>query len=245
MYEEYEDRLLADEGFVDVSPRPFGEVPGLWLRVTQMTEEFFSQEAPRASGSGTFVSVLILVVISTICSVLSALISTALGVSAVPFGYGSSDMPAMEDMAAAMGGMTLYIACCGLVGGVIGFYTGSGLNYLGARIFGGDGSFVTQTYLQSLAAVPIGVVTSVLSVLSSIPYLGCIFGLASLVVGVYSIVLSVRAIKVAHHLTTGRAVAAIFAPAVFLIIISCVVIVILALMGPAIGNIFEDIVLSI
>lgn len=82
--------------------------------------------------------------------------------------------------------------------------------------------------------------------LSSIPYLGCIFGLASLAVGIYGIVLNVRAVKVAHHMTTGRAVAAVLVPAaLLLVIIPCVVIVILALLGPAIGNIFEDIVLSI
>lgn len=244
MYEDYEEQPLADEGLVDVSPRPFGEVPGLWLKVIEMTEAFFSQEAPRASGSSTFISVLILVVISTICAVLSSLISSVLGISTMPFGEGQ-DLPAMGDMAAVMGGMTLYIACCGFFGGIIGFYLGTGVNYLGARIFGGDGNFTTQAYLQSLAGVPIGVVTSVLSVFSAIPYLGCIFGLASLAVGIYGFILNVRAIKVAHRLTTGRAVAALLAPAVLLIIIPCVVIVLLALMGPAIGAIFEEIVLSI
>jgi hypothetical protein len=64
-------------------------------------------------------------------------------------------------------------------------------------------------------------------------------------VSIYSIVLNVRAIKVAHHMTTGRAVAAVLAPAVLLVIIPCVVIVILALMGPVIGNTFEDIILNI
>ena len=28
----------------DTSPRPFGEIPGLWLKVLEMTEEFFAQE---------------------------------------------------------------------------------------------------------------------------------------------------------------------------------------------------------
>jgi hypothetical protein len=246
MYEEYQEQPLADEYFVDMSPRPFGEVPGLWLKVIEMTEEFFGQEAPRASGSSTFVSVLILVVVSTICAVISSLISSVFGISTIPFG-GAQDMPAMGmgDMAAVMGGMTLYIACCGFFGGIIGFYLGTGVNYLCARIFGGDGNFTTQAYLQSLVGVPVGVVTSVLSVFSAIPYLGCIFGLASFAVGIYGFILNVRAIKVAHHMTTGRAVAALLAPAVFLVIIPCVVIVLLALTGPAIGEIFEEIVLSI
>lgn len=244
-YTEYEGQSLTGEGFTDASPRPFGEIPGLWLKVTQMTEAFFAQEVGRASGSGTFISVLILAVIATICSLISSLIGMMFGVSPIPLGYAEPDVSAMGAMTSAIGSTVLYVTCCGLLGGVIGFYLGTGINYLGARIFGGDGNFTDQAYLQSLVAVPIGVVTSVLSVFSSIPYLGWGFALAALGVSLYSFVLNVRAIKAAHHMTTGRAVAALLLPAVFLIIIPCVVIVVLALMGPAIGNIFEDIVLSI
>ena len=43
----------------NISPRPFSEIPGLWLKVTQMTEAFFAEEAPRASEGSTLVSILV------------------------------------------------------------------------------------------------------------------------------------------------------------------------------------------
>jgi len=71
---------------------------------------------------------------------------------------------------------------------------------------------------------------------------GCIGGIAMLVLAIYYFVLNVRAVKVTHDLTTGRAVGAIFAPALLLLLVPCLVIVVLALLGPAIGNVFSNII---
>jgi len=222
------------DGPMDTSPRPFGEIPGLWLKVTQMTEEFFAQEAPRASGSNVLISVVILAVASAILSALSSAITSLIG--------GGTQMaflpPEYRDIAAAgMGGGVMTALCTGLIGTVIGFYLGNGLVYLGARIFGGSGDFGTQTYLQSLVVVPIGIVSGVAGLVP------CLGALAALALAIYGIVLWVRVIKVVHNLTTGKAVAAIFVPGLVLGLIAvCLVIVPLALLGPQIGEIFEDIV---
>ena len=219
---------------VDTSPRPFGEMPSLWLKVTQMTEEFFAQEAPRASGSNVLISLVILAVVSAILSAISSAISSLLGSS-----FQAEFLPPeYRNLATGgMGGGVMAALCSGLIGTIVGFYVGNGLSYLGARIFGGNGDFGTQTYLQSLIAVPVGIVSGLVGLVP------CVGPLVAIVAAIYGFVLSVRAIKVAHNLTTGKAVAAILVPGLVLgVIVVCLVMVPLILLGPQIGEVFEDIV---
>ena len=225
---------MNEEQFpMSTSPRPFGELPGLWVKVTQMTEEFLAQEAPRASGSNTLVSVLILAAATAVLYAISAAIWGGAQTAFLPPEY-------REIGAAGAGGNVFRSLCSGLIGTVVGFYLGNGLVYLGARVLGGSGDFGTQTYLQSLFAVPLGIVTAVVNL---VPCVGLI---AALALGIYSIVLSVRAVKVVHNLTTGKAVAAILVPVVILgLLAACGVIVLLALLGPAINNVFQNIVTNL
>lgn len=231
----YEEQFPAYEGPpVDTSPRPFGEIPGLWAKVLQMTEAFFAEEAPRASGSNVLISLAILAVASAILSALSSVISSLMG--------GGAQMaflpPEYREMAAAgTGGNVLVSLCSGLIGTVVGFYLGNGLIYLGARILGGSGDFGTQTYLQSLFAVPLGIASGLVGLVP------CVGWLAAFAASIYAAVLSVRVVKVVHNLTTGKAVAAVLVPVlVVTVVVACLVIVVLVLLGPAIGEVFEDIV---
>lgn len=215
------------------SPRPFGEIPGLWTKVFQMTEQFFAQEAPRASGSNTLISVLIMGVVSSVLATISSLIWGGTQMAFLPPEY-------REAMAVGMGSNLVCSLCSTLIGTAIGFYLGNGLVYLGARIFGGTGDFTTQAYLASLFAVPVGIVAGLVGL---VPCVGLI---AVLAVSIYALVLNVRAVKVAHNLTTGRAVAAVIVPALVIgVLVACLIVVMLAVLGPAIGNIFENIVTNL
>lgn len=241
MYENqpsmYEDPVSS----VDTSPRPFGEIPPLWLKVIQMTEDFFAQEAPRANGSNTLISVLILAVVTAVFSAITALIS--IGMQQV-MGMSTFDQ---DTFVVGMGGAITGSLCGGLLGTVLGFYLNNGLTYLGARMFGGSGDYGSQTYLQSLFFVPIGIVTSAVVLVSVIPIAGpCIVVVVALALAIYSIVLNVRAIKVVHNLTTGKAVAAIFVPGLIVgVIVVCLLIVVLTLLGPVIGEIFEEVIYNL
>jgi hypothetical protein len=65
---------------LESTPKPFTEIPGLWLRLGGMTETFFSQELPRASVRNTLLSMLVLSGLSALISVVIVLLSTtALG----------------------------------------------------------------------------------------------------------------------------------------------------------------------
>jgi hypothetical protein len=211
-----------------VSPRPFGEIPGLWLKIFEMTEGFFAQEAPRGSGSNTLIAVLILAVVSAILAAIGSLIGAGIQTAFLP--------PEQRQMlAASAGGGVFGALCCGSIGGFIGFYLGNGLVYLGARLFGGDGDFATQAYLVSLFAVPLGIVSSLVGLA---PFVG---GLIGLVVSVYGFILNVRAVKVAHRLSTGKAVGAILVPA---LVIGLIVACLLVLFGAAIFAVFTDLMKS-
>ncbi len=241
MYKDQSSTYENSVSSVDTSPRPFGEIPALWLKVTQMTEDFFAQEAPRASASNTMISILIMAVVTAILSAISALIS--MGIQQV-MGTSVYDQ---DTFFIGMGGAVVCSLCGGLLGTVIGFYLSNGLTYLGARVFGGDGDYGTQTYLQSLFCVPIGIVTSAVMLINVIPIAGpCIGGIAALALAICAIILNVRTIKVLHNLTTGKAVAAVFVPILIVsVMMACIFIVMLVLMGPAIGEIFDEIIYSL
>ena len=150
------------------SPRPFGEIPGLWTKVFQMTEQFFAQEAVRASGSNTLISVLIMGVVSSVLATISSLIWGGTQMAFLPPEY-------REAMAVGAGSNVVCSLCSTLIGTAIGFYLSNGLVYLGARIFGGTGDFTTQAYLASLFAVPVGIVSGLVGL---VPCVGLIAVLA-------------------------------------------------------------------
>ena len=121
--------------------------------------------------------------------------------------------------------------CCGTIGGLVGFYVSNGLVYLGARLSGGNGDFTTQVYLLSLFTVPLGIV---LSLVGLVPFVGVFISFA---VSAYGFILNVRAVKVTHGLSTGRAVAAILVPVL-------VIVMLVVCLFPALMAVFADFVQS-
>jgi hypothetical protein len=232
------------------SPRTFGEIPPLWLRIFQMTETWFAEEAPRASDSNTLLSLLVMGGISIVLSIVSSVINS---------GFQALVMPEFREFAAIGLGSSIMGAVCGgicggLIGAFVGFYINNGLIYLCTQIFGGRGSFSTQTYLISLFTVPITVIAQVVAIVFSlimlpfyqIPVGAIIVGIIGLGVGllisVYMIILYVRALKVTHGLSTLTAVIATLLPSIIIIgIFGCLFVVGLALLGPQIAEIFEEI----
>ena len=97
----------------------------------------------------------------------------------------------------------------------IGFLIGSGIYFLIAKLFGGTGSFEEQTYLLATFQAPIGIVSSVISI---IPILG---GCVSFLLFIYQLVLTYFAIRVVHRLGGGQA--AVVAVAPVLIVLLCVI----------------------
>jgi hypothetical protein len=114
-----------------------------------------------------------------------------------------------------------------------------------AKLFGGTGSFDKLAYAFSAITVPYSVVSAVLALIGIIPIINILTGLISFGLTIYVIVLEVLAVKAVNGLDTGKAVGSVLLPglAIFLLICCCFAAVIggLAMMGPAIGDVFDSI----
>jgi hypothetical protein len=211
------------------SPRPFGEIFSLWLKVFQMDEPFFAAERPRASNGNTLLALLIYAV----AAVIFAFIQRQIGFRQLFLQrYLGGNSPNLD--------IPICLPLVALVAVPLGYYIGMGITHLVAKLFGGAGSFSSLAYLVSLFYVPLGIVSSLLSLIP------CLGGLLALAAGIFSIVLMVRVIKVNYQLSTGKAVWVVLTPLlvilVLVILLSVVVVVILALLAPSVGNIFSNII---
>lgn len=96
----------------------------------------------------------------------------------------------------------------------LSFFFGQGFQYLLAKAFNGQGSFLAQSYTALQFHVPLNVMNSFLNTfLDFIPFIGYNLNpLVYLIWLVYSIFLNVLQIKAVHRLTTGKAVIVVLIP---------------------------------
>ena len=128
------------------------------------------------------------------------------------------------DMASLLCG-PIVVLVTAVTGAVIGFFVGSGIHFVSAKILGGEGTFVRQSYLLAAACAPMSIISVCLVVL---PCVGPLLGLVSIL---YMLWLAVLALQAAHRFTAGRAVASVLAPLVFLGISLCVLGIPLCVIG--------------
>lgn len=131
---------------------------------------------------------------------------------------------------------------CGIVaapfGAVVGFVIGSAILLVAARLLGGDGTFVHQSYLLAAAYAPMSIISTIVV---AIPVVGLVLTLAA---SLYALWLAAIALQAAHGYSRGRAVLTVLAPTLLVFVPICVI-AILLLIGPAVGNVFSTIVDSI
>jgi hypothetical protein len=119
--------------------------------------------------------------------------------------------------------------------GVVGLLMMSGLSHTIASALGGTGTFTKLTYAFGAYLAPLMIVSMVISFIPIVNYLG-------FVVGIYGLVLNIMAVKAVHRLDWGRSIAS--SAIIWVGLLCCVafvVIMILTLMGPSIGNVFSSI----
>jgi hypothetical protein len=215
--------------------RRFLELPALWLRLGQMNESFFSSELPRTSIANTAYSVLLVTICTAILTVMGSFLGFLTGYAKAP--AGTNPLSAVR----AAGIVAIMFTCFGLVITPLSFYLNNGIAFVSALIFGGKGKYSSQTYLDSFYYVPLGLLGGLISLLSAIPKAGVwIVSVITLGVAIYSIVLRIRVFKVVHGFGTAKAVVAVLAPVILILIPLCIIMV-LMIMGPAIGNVFSTI----
>jgi hypothetical protein len=171
----------------------------------------FDEEQPAANWSTILISLVILGVTEAIFDFITGLEANGIARYTLP---GGTVLPIHAN--------PVRDAFGGLLGAFVGFFVLSGILYLSAKIFGGQGSFLTQSWLLSLFFVPLEMITAVAGI---IPFVGGLVGLAALIYGIY---LAVLATASAHRLPTGRATAVVLLPLAILALLVCVAAIALA-----------------
>jgi len=141
---------------------------------------------------------------------------------------------------------TLITAVCGApvlaVIGVLFFALGTAIVQWIAKMFGGRGNFTQLAYVLSAILSPFLLLSSVLTLLSAIPFVGLCFSLVSMLAGLYVLVLEIMAVKGVNQFGWGAAIGSLFIPGLVVgFVCGCLVIGSLMALGPIIGNVFSGI----
>ena len=109
-----------------------------------------------------------------------------------------------------------------------------------AKMFGGRGTFDQLAYVFGAIAAPAALITTVLTLLGAIPFVGLCFAIISFLVGIYVLVLEIMATKAVNGFGWGPAVGSVLIPVAVLILIACCLgFGLAALIGASLGNVFS------
>jgi hypothetical protein len=122
---------------------------------------------------------------------------------------------------------------------IVGLVICAGITTLIARALGGTGPFSQLVYAFAAYEAPLALVSGVLGAIPLVIFL-------SFFLGVYGIVLNVIAVKAVHQFGWGKAiVSSVVILFGILVLIAIITIVILALLGPSIQNVFNNVIQQI
>ena len=196
-----------------------------WVKVlTSPSEEVFVAEREKSSATlrTALVWVFLASVIAAILGVLQSLVfSSAMG----SMGQIARLLPAelqggFEEMSqtGATGGTFGSLAL--IIVGPIGFLIVVGIFHVTASILGGHGQYGRYAYLTATFSAPLVIVSSLLAF---VPIAGSCLGLS---LAIYQFVLAYFAIKVEYGLSQGRAIVAVVAPGlILLVLVGCIIVV--------------------
>lgn len=219
MTEEYESDLIDGNSFT------WGET---WIKaLTKPSVETYEQIAndPGASAGKAYIWI-------AVASLISFIVSTSAGGLNFYSAFGG------EGAGAVFGSTLLILVCGGIIVPILSvllFMIGTGITQAIASALGGTGSFSKLAYTYASYGVPLSLVSTGLSIIP-------IIGLLVIPLGFYGIALQVIAVKAVNQFGWGKAVASSFIIlALVLAVVSICVIVFLVMLGPAIGNVFSEI----
>ena len=225
--------------------------PSGWLAVWKMaltrpSEQTFMEltDRPEAVSKTAFIWVFIAGTVSGIMQALLQTIYAATGTTPqFPIPGLEQYMPDGGD--AGSMGISLVIGLCltpvvGLLS-VIFFAIGTAIVQWIAKLFGGLGTFDKLAYALAAITVPFTLVSSVLALFTAIPYVSSCIGILSIGLSLYILVLQVMAVKGVNRFGWGAALGSVFIPGLVVFIFCCCLIVLgSALLGPAIGEAFNN-----
>ena len=232
---------MNEEMNTSLPPEPEG-VSGwfaTWMQaITKPNEQTFATMA--ASPNAKMTTAFLWVFIGTLVNffVVSLVQGAVMGSMMQQFGL---DAPTRSGL-----GISFVSVICGApVGAIVSvvfFALFTGVVQWVAKMFGGTGTFEQLAYVFAAISVPFTLVSSVLTLLSAIPFVGACFGLLSIAAGIYVIVLEVMAVKGVNRFGWGQAAGSFFLPGI--VIFCCVAVVVAGLvsvLAPNISDAFNQI----
>lgn len=212
-----------------------------WIAAsTQPGEEVFQQEKQKADFGTAMLWIIVASLIASIFGAISSIISSFVWPYIFTQIINQVDLPpsdiellieSITSTSESMITSAIFGFCSILILAPISFLVWSGILFIIAQLFGGDGSFEEQSYLLATFTSPILIVNSVVNI---VPVLGwCI----SLIISIYQLVLTYFALKVSHNLSSGQAVGVILTPLIILFLcICCFSVAIVALASNVAGS---------
>lgn len=188
--------------------RPFGQVirelPGQYLKVlTRPSKNTFTYEMDKASWSGVWIQLLVLVVMTILIGWLGSLILPPFNTHTL---VGRLSMQIIQPYPGSSAGNLISKLITLLIVLPLGFFLVVGFFNLLAKAFGGHGTYLAQAYTFLLFSVPLTCVTGLLAL---IPSLGLLLGLAGYI---YDRILYVLVLMAVYRLAGGRATAIVLIP---------------------------------
>jgi hypothetical protein len=230
---------------MESKPGPAGWL-AVWIKaVTKPSEQTYIEisESPDARMQTAFIWVFIAGTISGIAQAILRAAYAAMGTTPqIPGLEQFSQQPG--DGGTAIGSLVGGICASPLVGllSVLFFAIGIAITQWIAKLFGGTGNFEKLAYTTAAISVPFTLITSVLTLIGVIPFVGICTGIISLILSLYILYLQITAVKAVNRFGWGPAVGAVLIPVlVVLFVCGCLTIAILTLLGPAIGDVFSGI----
>jgi hypothetical protein len=212
-------------------PAGIGNIFQKWINVTTKPgAASFATELETANWGDVWISLLILGVITAVVGLITSLaLHSSLGALSSYPGLSPQMQQAITNIASTNAGTGSAVAS--IVTVPIVFFIVLGILFVVAKMFGGQGTFLQQSYAFSLFYVPISVVSRLVGL---VPCLGSLVGLAGFI---YSIVLAVFAVSASQRLSTGRSVAVVLLPAAIILLLGCaLLVVIVAFLYPGPGS---------
>jgi hypothetical protein len=212
------------------APQPFYQI---WIKaLTKPSEQTFAEIAnsPDASPNKAYIWLAISYIVSFFFIMLLTLVRTS-------GQYG--------DLGSSLGSSSIALICGAPIGAVIGilfFALMTAIIQWVAKLFKGTGSYSKLIYAVAAFTAPIMLVSGVLSALSLIPFIGLCFSVISIGLSIYSLVLWIMAVKAVNQFGWGEAAGSVLLPGIVIgLLCGCLVIGILMLLGPVIGDVFSTI----
>jgi len=125
---------------------------------------------------------------------------------------------------------------------VLFFALGVAITQWIAKMFGGQGTYNQLAYAFGAILAPYMLVSSLLTLLSAIPFVGFCFAGIAVIAGIYILVLEIMAVKGVNQISWGGAIGSLLIPVLVIgFVCACLVIGTLTLLGPVIGDVFDSI----